>query len=93
MNPNYSRLYIIKPAKQNLLNSIFFEGDNSFTNKIDKIINSGKELIELKEYKLIIYYSTIFDFSFSDKLQYNNFPLLLDQKDEADFIYNGICYN
>ena len=93
MNPNYFRLYIIKPTKQDLLNNILFGGNDNSINKIDKIINNGKELIKLEEYKLIIYYLIIPGFNFDNKLQYNNFLLLLDQKDEANFIYNRIYYS
>jgi hypothetical protein len=78
MNSNYSRPYIIKPAKQNSLNNILFGGDDSSINKIDKIISSEKEPTELEEYKLIICCLTIPGFNFGNKLWYNNFPLLLD---------------
>jgi hypothetical protein len=70
MNLNYSRLRIIKLAKQDLSNSIyiFFEDEDNSLNKIDKIINNGKKSNELKEYKLIVYYSTVPGFSFDNKL-------------------------
>jgi hypothetical protein len=78
INPNYSRSCIIEPAKQNLLDSILFGGDDSSINKTDKIISSGKEPTKLEEHELIICCPTVPGFSFSDKLWCNNFPLLLD---------------
>jgi hypothetical protein len=68
INLNYSRSCIIESAKQNSLNNIFFENDDSFTNKTDKIINNGKKSTKLEEYKLIICCPTIPGFSFGDKL-------------------------
>jgi hypothetical protein len=70
MNLNYFWPRIIKPAKQDLSNSIYilFGGEDNSLNKIDKIINSGKKPVELEEYKLIVYYPTVLGFSFSDKL-------------------------
>jgi hypothetical protein len=70
MNLNYFRSRIIKPAKQDLSNNIYilFEGEDNSLNKTDKIINNEKEPTELKEHKLIVYYSTIPGFSFGNKL-------------------------
>jgi hypothetical protein len=78
MNPNYSRPCIIEAAKQNSLDSILFGGDDSSTNKTNKITSSGKEPTELEEHELIICCPTIPGFSFGDKLWCNNFPLPLD---------------
>jgi hypothetical protein len=80
INPNYSRSCIIEPAKQNSLDNIFFRGDDSSINKIDKIISSRKELTELEEHELIICCPTVPGFSFGDKLWCNNFPLPMGPK-------------
>jgi hypothetical protein len=70
MNFNYSRLRIIKLAKQDSSNNIyiFFKGEDNSPNKTDKIINNKKEPTELKEHKLIVYYLIIPGFSFNNKL-------------------------
>jgi hypothetical protein len=70
INLNYSRPRIIELTKQDSSNITYIrlKGEDNSTNKINKIINSGKEPTELKKHKLIIYYSTVPGFSFNDKL-------------------------
>lgn len=68
-NSNYSRPRIIEPVKGSIdLEYLLKGGSNNLIIKPDNVINTGKEPTELKEDELIIYYPTIKDFSFGDKL-------------------------